>query len=356
MTIRIPVFLLACSLFSPYVSADDWPRWLGSDQSADWKEAGVIEAIPDSGGIYALGAEGNLTCLDVATGKLIWSKNLPEEYNTEAPIWGYSSHPLVIGDTLYCVGGGEGSVAVAFDKNTGAEKWRALSAVEPGYAPPTLINHAGVDQLLYWHSQALSALNPESGEVFWSLPLKPAFGMAIMSPRKSGDYLFASGHGRIGALMELDSDKPGAKFVWKAKPKEGVFASNCTPYIKDDYIYGADIDKSVLICARLSDGKRIWQDARPIFGTETVPGGGRHGTVFLTRNVTNGLFYLFNEIGELVIADLTPEGYTEKGRHALIEPTNEAFGRSVVWAAPAFAGKSIVVRNDKEMARYDLSR
>jgi outer membrane protein assembly factor BamB len=252
--------------------------------------------------------------------------------------------------------GGEGSVAVAFDKNTGAEKWRALSSVEPGYCPPTLVDQSGYEQLIIWHSQAINALNPETGELNWTLPLRPAYGMAIMSPRQSGKLLFASGIGRQGALIELGSAKSEATIAWKAKPKEAVFAANCTPYIKDDHIYGADIDTSNLICARLSDGKRIWQDATAIFGTKNAPRGTRHGTVFLTRNTANGLFYLFNEKGELVIADLTPEGYKEKGRKRLLAPTNEAFGRPVVWTAPAFSGKSIVVRNDREMIRYDLSQ
>lgn len=435
--------LTILSLTVTHTFADEWPRWLGSNNDANWNEANVIETteappkitwrVPvglgysgpavaygkvyvmdylktsgelannpsgrdklegqervrcfdfetgkelwthsydrpyflsyasgprttttvADGKVYALGAEGNLLCLDAENGDLVWEKDLVKEYQTEAPIWGFSSHPLVSGNTLYCVVGGEGSIAVAFDKDTGAEKWKALSAVEQGYSPPTMINHAGVDQLLIWHAQALNSLNPETGEVYWSLPVKPAYGMAIMSPRKSGKYLYASGHGRNGALIELDDNTPSAKIVWKAKPKEAVFAANGTPYLHDGYIYGPDIDTSLLICARLSDGERIWTDARPIFGDDLPQRGSRHGTAFLTRNSTNGLFYIFNEKGELVIADLTPEGYDERGRMKLLEPTNEAFGRDVVWTAPAFANQSIIVRNDKELIRCDLSK
>jgi outer membrane protein assembly factor BamB len=173
-------------------------------------------------------------------------KDLVKEYQTKTPFWGFAAHPLVMGNTLYCVVGGEGSVAVAFDKDTGEEKWRALSAAEPGYCPPTWLEQAGVEQLLIWHPESLNSLNPENGEPYWSLPLKPSYGMAIMSPRKWGNHLFVSSYGRKGALIELSDEKPGAKIVWKAKPKDAIFAANSTPYVLDDHLYGCDIESSSL--------------------------------------------------------------------------------------------------------------
>ena len=75
----------------------------------------------DAGKVYALGAEGTLTCLAADDGDVIWKKELKKEYDTESPIWGYAAHPLVTDDLLYCLVGGKGSVAVAFDKHTGKE-------------------------------------------------------------------------------------------------------------------------------------------------------------------------------------------------------------------------------------------
>ncbi|MGL6097364.1 MAG: PQQ-binding-like beta-propeller repeat protein, partial [Fimbriiglobus sp.] len=82
----------------------------------------------DGDRVYNLGAMGDLLCLDAATGKVVWSKNFPKDYGANVPVWGFSSHPLVDGDKLIClVGGSEGRLVMAFDKKTGAEKWRALS-------------------------------------------------------------------------------------------------------------------------------------------------------------------------------------------------------------------------------------
>ena len=94
----------------------------------------------------------------------------------------------------------------------------------------------------------------------------------------------------------------------------------------------------------------------PILGVAENTKDTRHGTVFLTRHEESGKWFLFSENGDLIIADLSPEGYQEISRAHVIEPTNEAFGRPVVWTAPAFAGKSVLVRNDKEIVQVNLGR
>ncbi|MEM7697537.1 MAG: PQQ-binding-like beta-propeller repeat protein [Verrucomicrobiota bacterium] len=308
------------------------------------------------GKLYSLGAEGRFVCLDAETGDLIWEQDWKEKYSIESPIWGFSMHPLIIGDTLYAVVGGEGSVAVAFDANTGEEKWRALSAAEPGYCPPTMIRAGGVNQLLIWHPSAINSLNPEDGSVYWDLPLQPSYGMSIMAPQIEGNLLFASGIGRVGAAIELDQEKPAAKILWKAKPKEALFAANVTPLIVDGIIYGCDIDTSNLTAARLETGERLWSTTLPTLGTETPERRARHGTAFLTHHESSGLFFIWAETGHLIIAEMTPEGYREVSRAHLLEPTNEAFGRPVVWTAPAFAQESAFLRNDAELIRVNLAK
>src|SRR5262249_12627882 len=131
------------------------------------------------GKVYALGAMGHLCCLDAATGRPAWSKDLMKGYATRPPTWGCCGHPLVDGRKLLCLVGGKGSVAVAFDKDRGQELWKALSAEKPGYSPPTLIEAGGRRQLLIWHSEALNSLDPETGAVYWSQPLAPQYGMSI---------------------------------------------------------------------------------------------------------------------------------------------------------------------------------
>ena len=64
---------------------------------------------------------------------------------------------------------------------------------------------------------------------------------------------------------------------------------------------------------------------------------------------------MFNELGDLILATLSPEGYTEHGRFHVLDPTNEAFGRPVVWSYPAFAEKCVFARNDEELVCVSLA-
>src|SRR5207248_4955895 len=125
---------------------------------------------------------GHLFCFDAATGKVVWGHNLPEKYGAKVAYWGYAGHPLVYKNLVVVPAGGKGSVVVAFDKETGAEVWRALDAAEVGYCPPTLIEAGGVTQLVYWSPEAVNGLNPDTGAVYWRVPLKPKHPMAIMGP------------------------------------------------------------------------------------------------------------------------------------------------------------------------------
>lgn len=304
----------------------------------------------DGDKVFTLGAEGNLVCLKTANGERVWFKDLKKEYKTEAPLWGFCGTPLVDGEKLICLVGGEGSVAVAFDKHTGKELWKALSASEPGYCPPSMIEAAGVRQLIIWHSEAINSLNPETGAVYWSVPLKPDYGMSIMVPRKHGDYLFASGIGNVGALLKLDQKKPGAEVVWRGKNDTAVYAAN-TPPIIDEHgvLYGADCRGGQFRGVDLLTGKRLWESFAPTTNTRR----GNHGTAFVVKN--GDRYVIFSETGDLILAHLSDRGYDEISRTHLLDSTGECFGREVVWSHPAFANKCVYARNDKEIVCVSLA-
>ena len=304
------------------------------------------------GKVYSLGAEGNLVCLDAETGNLVWSKELKKEYKIEAPHWGFCGHPLVEGDRLYCLVGGAGSVAVCWDKNTGREIWRALSSTpDAGYCPPRMIEAGGKRQLLIWHPQSLNSLNPDTGEVYWSEKLDPQFGMSCAAPQVSGDLLYVSAIGKCAAVFKLDRNRPAAELLWAAKPNTGVFCSNSTPVITDGTIYGNDCEAGNLRAVKLTTGERLWETFKPTTGGERRE---PHGNTFITKN--GDRYFLFSETGDLILAHLLPEKYEEISRAHLIERTNEAFNRPVVWTHPAYANKCVFVRNDKEIVCASLAQ
>jgi outer membrane protein assembly factor BamB len=304
------------------------------------------------GKVYCLGAEGNLVCLDAASGKPVWEKELKEAYKIESPFWGFCGHPLVDGQRLICLVGGEGSVAVAFDKDNGKELWKALSADgEPGYCPPTMIEAGGQRQLLIWHPKSLNSLNPQTGAVYWSEPLVPQYGMSVTAPVKAGDFLYASSIGSVGVLFKLDKTKPAASVAWEGKPNTAVYCSNSTPIIDSGTIYGNDCQVGNLRAVELATGKRLWESFEPTTGGDRRAS---HGTVFLTKNADR--YFLFSETGDLIIAKLTPQKYEEISRAHILEPTGEGMGRSVVWTHPAYANKCAFIRNDKEIVCVSLAK
>ena len=306
----------------------------------------------DGSRVYALGAMGDLICLDAEKGTVIWSKNLPAEYKAPVPLWGYAGHPLVYKNLLICTAGGDGSAVIALDKGTGQEKWKALKSPEIGYSPPTLIEAGGVTQLLIFNGVGLNSLNPDSGEAYWSEPLSTAFAMAIMAPRKGGDFLFAGGHSGRSLGLKLTADKPGATKAWQGSRTLGLAPVSGTPFVENGIAYGID-GNGLFRAMRVETGERLWATAKPVNGKDDDKRGPNEGATFVTKN--GDRFFIFGENGDLVIARLSPEKYDEISRTKLLDPVGVGLGRPVVWSHPAYANRCVYARNDKEIVCVDLS-
>jgi outer membrane protein assembly factor BamB len=299
------------------------------------------------GKVYTLGAVGNLFCLDAKTGQVYWQHDLRKAYGISAPLWGFAGHPLLDGDRLVCLVGGEGSVAVAFNKDTGAEVWKALKAKEPGYSPPVILETGSTRQLLIWHPESLNSLDPVTGKVLWSVKQETVNGTSIMAPRFQGDKIYLGAWQQKAQMMKLNPDKAGAMTVWRGKSDTGVYPVNNTPIIDDGHIYGVCTDGQ-LRCVKLDTGERLWETFAPVGGKETGS-----GTAHLVKN--GDRYFIFGETGDLVIAKLSPKEYAEVSRWHMLEPTSKAFGRSVAWSHPAFADKCIFARNDRELICASLA-
>ena len=301
----------------------------------------------DGDRVYWLGAEGLLTCLRAATGEVVWQHNLVEEYGAKTPSWGFAAHPVIDGDKLIAMVGGEGTAVMAFDKHTGQELWRALSCTNPGYAQLVVYEVGGARQLLAWHGEALNSLDPETGELHWSEPVKPTAEMTIGMPRLDGNSLYIMSWS-CSRAFELDTDEPRATLLWEAKGNLGIGGQMNVPWVEDGCIYAADL-RGVYRCARLDTGERLWETE------EAFAGDGKHwiGNIFTVKNGER--VFLATERGDLVITKLSPAGYEEIDRAKIIDGTNVTGGPPVWWSHPAFANRSIYVRNDREILCYSLA-
>jgi outer membrane protein assembly factor BamB len=302
--------------------------------------------------VYTLGAEGHLFCFNIEKGAIVWQKDLPKQYQTKTAMWGYASHPLIDGQKLICLAGGAGSHAVAFDKDTGQEIWRNLTSPEQGYSPPTIIEAGGRRQLILARVNALTSVDPETGREYWSVPYEATSGSLIMSPVRSDNYLFIGGYSKQSLLVELDAAEPAAEILWRNKNDHGLSPVNVQPFVAGRFMYGFDQDGR-MYAVELPSGKRLWENTDPVSARPVYS-----GTAFIVRQGETGdRYWMFNEHGDLIIANLTPQGYEEVDRaRNLIAPTNQAFGRDVVWCMPAFANRRMYVRNDQECICVELAK
>ena len=310
--------------------------------------------LVENGRVYILGAEGNLFCFDAVNGTRIWSLDFNESFKIPTPLWGFSAHPLIEGNKLICLVGGKGSTVVAFDKNSGKELWRALSAKEPGYCPPTIFTVNGKRQLIIWHPEAISGLNPETGEIYWTEDYNVQSALTVSTPRLwNKDHLFMTAFYNGSRLYRFNEDSKGVELLWQTKKPsekdtEHLHSIMSTPIIEGDYVYGT-CSYGELRCLKVQTGERIWET----FAATTTDGKpARWANAFLVKN--DDRFLLWNEKGDLILANLSPGGYEEISRAHLLKPTNTAAGRSVLWSHPAFANGAIFVRNDEELLCAEL--
>jgi outer membrane protein assembly factor BamB len=340
-----------------------WKHEYPCDYEVSYAAGPRTTPVVEKGKVYTLGTMGDLCCLDAAKGALLWSKNLVRDYKARVPTWGYAAHLLIDGKNLFTLAGGAGSVVVALDIETGKEVWRALSAAEIGYAPPVIVETGGKRQLIVWHPEAVSSLDPATGKVYWSqrFPERGQLraGMSIATPRFQDGMLLVTAFYNGAQLLTLDPKKPTAKLLWqrsgrseKPEDTDGLHAVMTTPFIKDGYIYGV-CSYGELRCLKADTGERVWATRQPATKGKEL----RWGNAFIVAQ--GDRYFLFNELGELVIARLSPKGYEEISRTSILAPTNRMAGisgpRLVVWSHPAFANRCMFARNDNEIVCVSLA-
>jgi outer membrane protein assembly factor BamB len=172
--------------------------------------------------------------------------------------------------------------------------------------------------------------------------------LCIGTPRRVGNRLFVTAFYN-GPLMVEVAGKT-AKVVWRGKndseiKTDGLHSIISTPWMDKTHIYGI-CSYGQLRCLDAKTGTRLWE-------TFEATGEGRWWNAFIVPHEDR--YFIHNEQGDLIIANLTPKGYTEISRAKLVAPTRPVRRRQTIWSHPAFAMKSVFARNDKEIVRVDLS-
>lgn len=310
--------------------------------------------IVDGGRAYSLGAMGNFICFDAGSGKVLWQKDLNKEYKIRMPIWGIAAAPLIEGDLIILQIGGEGDCClVAFDKETGSQRWHALND-GASYSAPIIIKQAGRPVLICYTGENVVGLDPAGGKLYWSVPF-PATRMiiGIATPVYHDGMIFVSNFFDGSMLIKLDDKKLAAEKIWRRvgeseKKTDSLQSIISTPYLAGDYIYGVD-SYGELRCLKLMTGDRVWESDK------AVPHD-RWATIHMVKHDDD--IWMFNDKGELIISRLSPRGFEEISRAKLIQPTKPQLPSrrgGVCWAHPAYADRHIFERNDEELVCASLA-
>jgi hypothetical protein len=313
-----------------YKASTGEPVWLHRDKARFFESnAGAgPRGTPtlSNGRVYTFGATGILNVLDAANGSVIWTRNPASETNTKTPFWGFSSSPLVIGDTVIVAASGK---LVAYDAANGKQRWLGPSA-GGSYSSPQLVTIGGVQQVLLTSDSGLVSVNPADGKQIWNHQWACNF-MVQPALTADGDVLITSQENGTRSIgVKRDSNGWTVQEKWTS--------NGLKPYFNDfvvhkGYAYG--FDGRILACIDLKDGQRKWK-------------GGRYGNGQLVLLPDQDLLLVVSEEGELALVGATPDQFTELAKVTGIQ------GKT--WNHPALVGDLLLVRNAEEMAAFRLSR
>lgn len=285
----------------------------------------------NEGRLYALGAHGELRCLEAATGKQLWAHNILTETGAGVPMYGVSASPLIVDEKLIVVTGAEdrGEV-VCYDKRDGKKIWSALKE-STGYASPVLVTLAGERQLIICLATNTVGVRLDDGAVRWRFPWRVEHNqLPIAQPVRLGTNRFLLSGGYFTGCTAFEINKTGDAFVtnelWRSKHLKNKFTSSV---FWNGFVYG--LDEDILTCLAAETGERKWKDGR--YG---------YGQIILA----SGHLVVLCGDGDLALVKATPERHVELARFPAIH------GKT--WNHPAIGGGRLLVRNGAEMACFDI--
>ncbi len=286
----------------------------------------------DQGRVYALGATGELRCLDANNGTVIWGKNILTENQAENLPWAMAASPLIVDDKVIVLpGGAPNKSVVAYNKMTGAPVWKVLNDTQ-AYVSPMLVELNGRRQIMVVSSSRVVGLVPENGALLWSYPWNTNSGINVSQPIviDKNRFFISSGYGKGAALVEVKGSGQSftATTIWENINMKNKFNSSV---FHNGYVYG--LDEGILTCLDVNTGERKWKGGR--YGYGQVLLAGDH-------------LILTSETGELALVKAAPDQYSEVARFPALQ------GKT--WNYPAIADGRLLVRNATEMAAYDISR
>jgi outer membrane protein assembly factor BamB len=291
----------------------------------------------DGGLLYALGSDGDLACLETASGKIKWQKNLRSDFGGKPGNWAYSESPLIDGDVLVCTPGGADATLVALNKKNGEVIWK--SAVPGGeqsaYASVIVDESGGRKQYVQFLQKGLVGVDAKTGKFLWRYDKTAQGSPANIPTAVAADGLIYSSTGRGGGgavKVKGSGEQVEAEQIYHSQKLPTAIGGAVKV---GDHLYGTT--GQALLCADFKTGQVKWED-RSIAPASLCYADGR--------------LYLHGENGDVALVEATPEGYREKGRFT--PPDQPDRGRSKAWTYPVVANGRLYIRDLGRLWSYDV--
>jgi outer membrane protein assembly factor BamB len=282
--------------------------------------------------LYVEGGNGDVTCLEAASGKTIWHVNLREGFGGNTPGWGYSESPLIAGNLVIVTPGGKQGTLLALDKATGEKVWQSGDATEGAhYSSPVLAEINGILQVVQFARESVFGVDLAEGKLLWRYTAAANGTANCCSPIVEDNFVFASsGYGTGGGLAKIVP----AGSVQEAEEVyfEKKMACHHGGIVKvGNYMYSNAA--GALTCMDFKTGKIAWQSRSAGKGSLCV---------------ADGMLYLLGEGHEVALAEATPAEYREHGRFKI-----EGHGKPA-WAHPVVCGGKLYIRDQESLTAYDV--
>ncbi len=289
--------------------------------------------------IFALGSDGDIACLETATGKIRWQKHLRTDFGGKPGVWAYAESPLIDGDTVVCTPGGTDATLIALNKKTGEVIWKAASPEgdAAGFASPISFDAGGTKEYVQLVEKGLIGVDAKTGKIAWKYS-KPTskYGANIPTPLVSQDMIYVGSAGTGGGAVRIkgkDGSMEAEQLYFEAKLPTAIGGS-----VKlGDYLYGTT--GQALLCANFKTGEIKWEN-RSI------------GTASLC--FADGRLYLHGENGEVALVDPSPDEYREKGRFTPAEQPKHGNPMEKAWAYPVVANGHLYIRDHGNVWCYNV--
>jgi outer membrane protein assembly factor BamB len=283
------------------------------------------------GELFTQGASGVLNCLDAASGKLKWTRNIATDSGAPLPMWGFSSSPLVADGIVVAYSGAQGDKGLlGYRQSNGELIWTAATGVG-SYSSPQLATIGGQQQVLFFSDLGLMAVDANSGAVRWKHDAASPNIWRVVQPRQLDGGSLLIGSEDLG-LVRLEVTPDGD--TWKSEQR---YASRALRPAYNDFVvlngtvYG--FDESIFCAIDAESGKRRWKSGR--YG---------HGQVLLLAD--QPLLLVVSESGEVILVAANSDKHEELARLEAVH------GKT--WNHPVIAHGKLFVRNDEEIACYEL--